>query len=141
MDNQNNSTKQKLILYVEDEDFQAKIFSKIIENEVSSEKIKVIVFSNGNEFIDLLNSLHKQYTLSDFSLILLDLSMHDISGLEMLKESKNRSIQTPIAILTAREDEEVKKRSIDIGAQEYFVKGKNIEELARLREFIIKSCN
>jgi DNA-binding response OmpR family regulator len=42
-----------------------------------------------------------------------------------------------VAILTAREDENIKQQIIDLGAHDYFVKGKNIEELARLRDFII----
>lgn len=138
--NQINSNP-KLILYVEDEDVQAKIFSKIIENEVSSHGFKVVVFKSGDDFIDLINSLHAKYKISEFGLILLDLSMHDVSGLAMLKEFKAKSIKTPIAILTAREDDELKNKALSIGANDYFVKGKDVEELSRLKNFILQSIN
>lgn len=134
-----NISAPKLILYVEDEDVQAKIFSAIIENEVSSSGYKVVVFKNGGEFIDLINSRHKKYKISQFSLILLDLSMYDVSGLAMLKEFKSKSFNIPTAILTAREDDKIKKQALAYGAKDYFVKGKDVDELERLREFILQN--
>ena len=134
-----NSSLSNLILYVEDEDIQAKIFSKIIENEVKEFGFKVIVFNNGKEFIELLNSKHSQYKISQFSTILLDLSMHDVSGFTMLEEFKAKSMNVPIAILTARQDEDIKNKIMNLGAKEYFVKGKDIDELERLKNFILQS--
>ena len=63
--------------------------------------------------------------------------MHDISGVQLLQEIKKHQITLPVAILTAREDNHIKQQIIDLGANDYFIKGKNIEELARLRDFII----
>jgi len=126
------------ILYVEDEDFQAKIFSKIIESELDSYDYKVKILKNGTDFITLINQ--KQFNdinLSEVGLILIDLAMHDVSGVEMLKEFKKHNIQIPVAVLTAREDQEIQKHLLKLGANDYFVKGKDIDELSRLRDFII----
>ncbi len=139
MKNDNSDYQKKYILYVEDEDVQAKVFSKIIENEVKNFGYEVVVFNNGTDFIDLLNSTNKNYKIEQFGLILLDLSMYDFSGFDMLKEAQNKALKTPIAILSAREDLLIKKQTIDFGAKDYFVKGKNLAELDRLRNFIIET--
>jgi two-component system response regulator TctD len=131
--------QKKLILYVEDEDVQAKLFAKIIENEVKDRGLQVITLSNGADFIDLVNSRNKNYKIEQFGLILLDLSMHDYSGISMLSEAKAKNIKTPIAIFSAREDEVTKEKAIDLGAKDYFIKGKNLMELERLRKFIIEN--
>lgn len=139
--NSNNSIARNLILYVEDEIAQSKIFSKIIENEVSSANYKVVAFNNGKDFMDLINSQHSQYNLEQFAIILLDLSIHDYSGLTLLKEALARSISIPIAVLSAREDEATKLKTLELGAKDYFVKGKNYQELERLRKFLLESMS
>jgi DNA-binding response OmpR family regulator len=138
MKNDNINYQKKFILYVEDEDVQAKVFSKIIENEVKNFGYEVVVFNNGTDFIDLLNSNNKNYKIEQFGLVLLDLSMFDFSGFDMLKEAKIKAPKSPIAILSAREDLIIKKQTLDLGARDYFVKGKNLAELDRLRNFIIE---
>ena len=137
MNSEDLVSQKKLILYVEDEDFQAKLFAKIIENEVKDRGLQVIIFNNGADFIDLVNSRNKNYKIEQFGIILLDLAMFDFSGIAMLKEAQDKNIKTPIAILSAREDETLKKQSFDLGAKDYFVKGKDLKELERLRKFII----
>ena len=131
---------KNFILYIEDEDFQAKIFSKIIESELDSYNYKVKIIKNGKDFIALLNNENKIFNdinLNEIGLILIDLAMHDVSGVQLLQETQKHQINLPVAILTAREDESIKQQIIDLGAKDYFVKGKDIAELARLRDFII----
>ena len=139
MKNNSSDFKKKFILYVEDETIQAKLFSKIIENEVKNFGYEVIAFGNGSDFIDLINSNNKNYKIEQFGLILLDLSMHDFSGMAMLTEAKAKNIKTPIAIFSAREDNLTKAKALELGAKDYFIKGKNLMELERLRKFIIEN--
>ncbi|NBR95695.1 MAG: response regulator [Proteobacteria bacterium] len=131
---------KSFILYIEDEDFQAKIFSKIIESELDSYNYKVKIIKNGKDFIALLNNENKIFNdinLNEIGLILIDLAMHDVSGVQLLQETQKHQINLPVAILTAREDESIKQQIINLGAKDYFVKGKDIAELSRLRDFII----
>jgi len=131
---------KNFILYIEDEDFQAKIFSKIIESELDSYNYKVKIIKNGKDFIALLNNENKIFNdinLNEIGLILIDLAMHDFSGVQLLQETQKHQINLPVAILTAREDESIKQQIINLGAKDYFVKGKDIAELSRLRDFII----
>ncbi len=131
--------KKKYLLYVEDEEFQAKLFAHILESEMSDYEYGVITLSNG---IDLLNFLSGEKELSvnrqQIGLILLDLSMHDISGMQILKNIKRYDSEIPIAIFSARDDMEIVEETRKLGAVEYFVKGKDMEELQRLKKFIVK---
>ena len=130
--------KKKYLLYVEDEEFQAKLFAHIIESELVDYGYGVITLHNG---LDLVNFIAQENELSvprdQIGLILLDLSIHDISGIQILKTVRRYELEIPIAIFSARDDDEIRKEVLDLGATEYFVKGKSLEELQRLKGEII----
>lgn len=66
-------------------------------------------------------------------LIILDLGLPDISGIEVLQNIRAWS-QIPIIILTANSDDQEKIRALDLGADDYLTKPYNISELeARMR--------
>jgi len=87
----------------------------------------VIEASSGEE---ALEQLDKQ----SVSLILLDIQMRGISGLETLKEIKKRDLQIPVIILTAYGTTQTAIEAIKRGAYEYILKPFNPEELSRLVE-------
>ena len=64
-----------------------------------------------------------------FDAILLDLSLPDSQGLDSIARIKEYSINTPIVVLTARNDQELALQSIQAGAQDYLVKGNVSSEL------------
>lgn len=73
-------------------------------------------------------------TASDFDVIILDLGLPDIDGLEVLKQLRNQRISTPVLILTARGTTHEKVTGLDVGADDYMVKPFDLPELtARLR--------
>ncbi|HTU15380.1 MAG TPA: response regulator transcription factor [Solirubrobacterales bacterium] len=70
----------------------------------------------------------------DFDLIILDLGLPDIDGLEVLSEMRGQGIETPVVILTARDDLSDKVSGLDGGADDYVTKPFRFEELmARIR--------
>jgi two-component system OmpR family response regulator len=82
---------------------------------------------NGNTAISAL-------AVSDQDLVILDLGLPDIDGLEILKRTRDRKLGIPVIILTARDSLEDKIRGLDFGADDYLVKPFEISELlARLR--------
>jgi two-component system OmpR family response regulator len=82
---------------------------------------------NGNAAISAL-------AVSDQDLVILDLGLPDIDGLEILKRTRDRKLGIPVIILTARDSLEDKIRGLDFGADDYLVKPFEISELlARLR--------
>lgn len=70
----------------------------------------------------------------DYALILLDLGLPNISGMEALKALRGRRDPTPVIILTARDRPEQKVEGLDAGADDYVVKPFDLDELlARIR--------
>lgn len=70
----------------------------------------------------------------DFDLILLDLGLPDIDGLEVLRELRRRGLKLPVLILTARDELDEKVHGLNSGADDYVTKPFRFEELlARVR--------
>ncbi|MDQ3928434.1 MAG: response regulator transcription factor [Chloroflexota bacterium] len=75
----------------------------------------------------------ESYTRFHPDLILLDLGLPDISGLEIIRQVRKHS-STPIIVLSAREAEHEKVTALDLGADDYLTKPFGIDELlARVR--------
>jgi two-component system KDP operon response regulator KdpE len=73
------------------------------------------------------------FTPGDYELVLLDLILPGLSGLEVCSQIRQQS-DVPIIVLSAREDEELKVRALDAGADDYVTKPFSHEELlARVR--------
>jgi two-component system, OmpR family, KDP operon response regulator KdpE len=67
-------------------------------------------------------------------LILLDLGLPDIDGIDVLKEIRRASPSIPVLIVSARGKEEEKVKALDLGADDYVTKPFGISELlARVR--------
>jgi two-component system, OmpR family, KDP operon response regulator KdpE len=67
-------------------------------------------------------------------LIILDLGLADIDGLELIKAIRGRHDSLPILVLSSRDDEAGKVAALDLGADDYVTKPFGMEELlARLR--------
>jgi two-component system copper resistance phosphate regulon response regulator CusR len=72
-----------------------------------------------------------------FDLIVLDLMLPGRSGLEILKTLRDRRVETPVLILTARDGIEDRVSGLDLGADDYLVKPFAIPELlARIRALL-----
>lgn len=75
-----------------------------------------------------------------FSLVLLDLGLPGMDGLEVIRQSRKQSIDVPILILTARDAVDDRVRGLDLGADDYLSKPFDLNELyARARSLIRRS--
>jgi len=69
-----------------------------------------------------------------FDLVVLDLMLPGHSGLDILQTLRQRHIETPVLILTARDGVDDRVRGLDLGADDYLVKPFALPELlARIR--------
>lgn len=72
-----------------------------------------------------------------FALIMLDLGLPDMSGLDVLKRLRRDGSRTPILILTARDALEDRVAGLDLGADDYLLKPFEPSELeARIRALL-----
>jgi two-component system, OmpR family, copper resistance phosphate regulon response regulator CusR len=76
---------------------------------------------------------------TEFDLMILDLGLPDIDGLDVLRSLRERGDRLPVVILTARDEVSDKVAGFDLGADDYVTKPFRFEELlarvrARLRQ-------
>jgi DNA-binding response OmpR family regulator len=114
------------ILVVEDERKLARALASALE----AEHYEVVVAPTGEEGFFQANA-------AIFDLVVLDLMLPGRGGLEILQALRNRHIQTPVLILTARDGIDDRVRGLDLGADDYMVKPFALPELlARVRALL-----
>ncbi len=110
------------ILLIDDE----QAIRNIVRMSLEANGYQIAMAINGKSGIEKVSEFHPH-------LILLDLGLPDINGLEVLKELRKWT-RVPIIILTVTDQEQVKVQLLDAGADDYLTKpfGAN-ELLARVR--------
>ena len=77
-----------------------------------------------------------------FDLVILDLTLPRLDGLEVVRQARQKGCQTPIIILTARSDLDEKLQGLDTGADDYLTKPFAMAELkARIRAVTRRGAN
>jgi two-component system OmpR family response regulator len=76
----------------------------------------------------------------DFDLIVLDLGLPDMDGLELLRKLRRRKVPIPILILTAREGINDRIDGIEQGADDYMAKPFELRELEARIHALIRRC-
>ncbi len=75
-----------------------------------------------------------------FDVVILDLGLPKISGLEVLRRARKQKCGVPVLILTAQDAVEQRIEGLDAGADDYMTKPFSFEEMcARLRALIRRS--
>ena len=117
------------LLLVEDE----KQLSEALQQILIKNKYSVDAVYNGEEGL--------LYALSDvYDVIILDIMLPKLNGIEILKTIRKKGISTPIILLTAKASIEDKILGLDCGADDYLPKPFSTEELlARLRALTRRS--
>jgi len=111
------------ILVVEDE---SKI-ARFIQLELEYEGYEVTITGDGRTGLEA-------YKQGGFDLILLDLMLPRLSGIEVCRRIRQKDEITPVIMLTAKDDVTDKVMGLDMGADDYITKPFEIEELlARMR--------
>jgi two-component system cell cycle response regulator CtrA len=117
------------VLLVEDD----QTTSRSIEMMLTHSDFNVYATDLGEDAIELSK-------LYDYDLILLDLNLPDMAGLDVLRQLRLARIDTPILILTGDSDTNTKIRGFGGGADDYLTKPFHREELvARIHAIIRRS--
>ena len=115
--------EKQTILIIEDE----RAISNFISRALSANDYRTIPAYTGKEGLSLFFSHGPD-------LVLLDLGLPDMDGLEILARLRGLPREVPIIIISARDREAEKVRALDMGADDYVVKPFGVSELlARIR--------
>jgi DNA-binding response OmpR family regulator len=114
------------VLVVEDDTGIA----KFIHQGLNEAGYAVDVASNGREGVN--------YAIAaDYDLIVLDVLLPELDGLSVLKNLRQRGLQTPVLLLTALDTVQDRVLGLDAGADDYLIKPFDFTELlARLRALL-----
>jgi len=75
-----------------------------------------------------------------YGLVILDLGLPKLGGLEVLRRMRARNVNSPVLILTAADSVELRVRGLDLGADDYMAKPFALSELeARVRALARRS--
>ena len=99
---------------------------KLLRMGLSTQGYEILEASNGKASLDLLSQ--------NPDLVILDLGLPDMQGLELLRMIRARNEAVPIVVLSSRGDEVGKVQALDLGADDYITKPFGMDELlARMR--------
>lgn len=118
--------KELIVLVVEDE---IKTRESLI-SVLNSRFAKVIGAQNGDEGL-------KKFKKFKPDLVITDIAMPIMDGLDMAKEIKEISDDVPVVVLSAFSEKDRLLRSIDIGIDKYLIKPIDVEELFKVLDELI----
>jgi two-component system KDP operon response regulator KdpE len=99
---------------------------KLLRMGLSTQGYEILEAPNGKTALELL--------AQDPDLVVLDLGLPDMQGLDLLRTMRARNERVPIVVLSSRGDEGAKVEALDLGADDYVTKPFGMEELlARMR--------
>jgi two-component system KDP operon response regulator KdpE len=99
---------------------------KLLRMGLTSQGYQVLEAPNGKTALDLLDKKP--------DLVILDLGLPDVDGLELLRRIRHLHENLPILVLSSRGDESGKVAALDLGADDYVTKPFGMDELfARMR--------
>jgi len=108
------------VLLVDDE----KGYLNVLSNRLSRRSIKAAKAFSGTEAIQILRK-------NDFDVVVLDLKMEDMNGIEVLKVIKKMVPELPVIILTGHGSQEAAMEGISLGAFDYLTKPCELMDLIK----------
>ena len=119
----NTTSRSKDVILVIEDDL---IIGRYLDYLLKKYNYNVIVANTAQKGLNTVNA-------QKISLILLDLGLPDIDGLQVIKELREQT-DIPIIIVSARDRDEEKVTALDLGADDYVTKPFSAPELlARIR--------
>ena len=119
------------ILLVED-DFN---LAETLAEAITDQRYVVDVAADGESALDYLKAL-------DYDLILLDVMLPDLNGIDLCQKLRSQGHQMPILMITALDTVSDKITGLDAGADDYIIKPVDLGELfARIRALLRRGSN
>lgn len=101
--------------------------SEFVVKGLEESGFSVVLVQNGTDAREQINQ-------REWSVILLDIMLPDIDGIELLQYTRYKKIHTPILVISALSDTDDKVKALDYGADDYLAKPFHFKELvARIK--------
>ena len=110
--------KQVRLLYADDEE----ALRYLVKSQLEGEGFEVVTADDGDTAIDLLKK-------DPYDILLLDIRMPRVNGVEVLKYLRERKIASRVIMLTAVDDLSVAIESVKNGANDYITKPYDLQVL------------
>ena len=124
--------KEVTIVMIEDDEGHARLIEKNVRRAGVNNEI--VPFTNGTDALDYILGKDRSGTVSSdrHVLILLDLNLPDMSGIDILEKVKSNphAKRLPVVILTTTDDEREIQRCYDLGANVYITKPVDYDSFA-----------
>ncbi len=111
----------KQIIVAEDDEINAMVFKLLIKETGAS----VIIAKDGNQAMMLARAISPD-------LILMDVHMPFLSGIEVIKQLRSSGVHCPIILLSASTRLNERQNSLDAGANEFLIKPANREAINKV---------
>ncbi len=121
--------KKATILVVDDEHGVRQSFNMVLKDEYS-----VLLAGSGEETIEV-------FTKNSVDLILLDILLPDVNGLDLLEKLKGIDPNTEIIMVTAVKEIQTAVKAIKLGAYEYIVKPFLVEDVINIIKRALEKHN
>ena len=93
--------------------------------EIIEEHFDDVTIDTSSRGYELLNKINN----NDYDIVLLDISLPDINGLEVLREIKKKKRKLPVLVLSMYPEEQYAARALKAGANGYLTKRSASDEL------------
>ena len=95
----------------------------LLEDDITlGNGIKMVLKESQVVLVHTLEDARKTLKNNEFDLLILDINLPDGSGLDLMREQKNLSLDTPIILLTANDMEIDIVSGLELGADDYITK-------------------
>ena len=112
----------KKILIIDDE----RMITRALSRALAHDRLEIETASDGQEGLEKFKSFQPD-------LILLDLLMPKVSGMEVLEKIRSQGSKTPIILMTAYGDAQTQEKAKELGISAYLTKPfNNIEDIITL---------
>lgn len=106
------------VLLIEDDP----VVCKIVETVLAENDIQTTICDNASEGEGIIKD-------QTFNIIILDLGLPDKNGMDLCRDLRENGVDTPVLILTARDEVEAKVEGLKTGADDYLTKPFDSKEL------------
>ncbi len=115
------------ILVVDDETAMSRLFEQRFRREIKEGLVEFVFRTSAEHAIDFLTGGD-----ADVVMILSDINMPGMSGLELLKHLRSKGIVKPIYMISAYDNEDYQQKSVSLGASGFIPKPLDFERIKSL---------